>query len=405
MSNVNANENLANEIIDFFKSNVDITDPSEILNLSPSTLKGIDNINDEILFENNIKSIDALANLSIENPPVIKNVPENIIIKWIKIAKFLKKTILKQTKKEKKLLMVGLDNGGKTSLLAMLQSKFSVIRDMVPTRGVQREEINFFGYPIISWDLGGQVQFREKLYFEKPELYFSDANILIYVVDIQDSERFEESANYFNKILDILKNLNENIPILIVLNKCDPDIIKTAAWEYNVKDIKKRFDKIREEIEGYVFEYRETSIFNKESVINMFSSAIKKISDTSDIIEHILEEYGLSINAKALSLISLEGLVFGTYSLEKKYEEILNNTAILLHALETFYESKGLTPEKSIKHELSSNKISIRGEKLFVYGNSKNHVYLWLLSDQIDTLDEVLDYLENELIPLVKMFV
>ncbi len=405
MLNANSDEELSKNLADFFKNNVNIEDSTEILNLPPNALRGIDNISKDILFENNIKTIEALANLSLETPPIIKKLSENVLIKWIKISKFLKKVVLKQIKKEKKLLMVGLDNGGKTSLLAILQNKFSLIKDNLPTRGVSREEINFFGYPIISWDLGGQIQYREKMYFEKPELYFAGANILIYVVDIQDTDRFNESAEYFQKVIEILDNLNENIPIFIVLNKFDPDIAKNTVWKYNVKELKQKFDKILEKFDGFPHDYLETSVFNKEAVINMFSSGVKRISDTSDIIENILQEYGNNINAKALSLISIEGLVFGSYFTEKHYEEILINTGLILLALENFYESKGLTPEKRLRQELSSNKIAIRGERLFAYGASKSPVYLWLLSDQTEMLDDVLEYLENELMPLVKLFV
>ena len=81
-----------------------------------------------------------------------------------------------------------------------------------------------FGYPIISWDLGGQVQYREKLYFNRPELFFTEADIMLYVVDSQDSDRIPEAANYFREVLKIFEELHEIPQVLIVLSKSDQDV-------------------------------------------------------------------------------------------------------------------------------------------------------------------------------------
>ena len=166
------------KIKDFFKSNVIINELEEVLGFRPDTLIGIDNVSADALKEHRIKSIQDLANLKVESPPEIRSIPEQIVIKWIKIAKVLEKAVTAQLKAQKKLLMIGLDNGGKTSILAVLEDKFSIIKDLMPTRGVQREKLDFFGYPIISWDLGGQVQYREKMYFTKPEIYFGEVDLI-----------------------------------------------------------------------------------------------------------------------------------------------------------------------------------------------------------------------------------
>jgi GTPase SAR1 family protein len=93
------------------------------------------------------------------------------------------------------------------------------IKSLLPTRGVKREKLDFFGYPIISWDLGGQVQYREKLYFNRPELFFTEVDLVLYVVDTQDTERFVEAANYFRQVLKALNELNEIPPVLVVLSQ------------------------------------------------------------------------------------------------------------------------------------------------------------------------------------------
>ena len=268
-----------NRIKDFFKSSTIISEElKEVLSYKPDTLIGVDKISGERLGSANIRSIGDLANLSPDNPPEIKELPMVILIKWIKIAKVLERVILDQVRKQKKLLLIGLDNGGKTSILAVVQDRFSIIKALLPTKGVQREKLDFFGYPIISWDLGGQVQYREKYYFNKPELFFTEVDLVLYVVDAQDDNRFDESAEYFRQCLNALKNLEEHPPVLIVLNKSDQDIRKTLQWQKNVTAIKNKIDDVAKDFEDLKVEYCDTTIFQKETIIQMFSVALKKVS-------------------------------------------------------------------------------------------------------------------------------
>ena len=392
------------KIKDFFKSNVIISEIEEVMEFKPDTLIGIDKISSDTLRENNIKTIQDLANLA-DNPPEISGILPQIVTKWCKIAKVLEKAVKEQIKAHKKILMIGLDNGGKTSILAVLQDKFSIIKDLLPTRGVQREKLDFFGYGLISWDLGGQVQYREKFYFNKPELYFSDADLILYVIDTQDPERFTESANYFKLVLKALSDLNENPPLLVVLNKSDQDIRRTLQWQKNVDAIKSRFDQILSEFNQFKIEYGDTSIFQKETIMQMFSSALMKVSETSEIIENILEEFVTQIEGRAISLISMDGLIFGGYTRNKTDENLVNNTGLLLQTLSNFHNSMGLAREKTISLELPINGFTIRGEKLFEYSDLQIPVYLWLLSEKPELLEAKLEYFKEQLLPLINLFI
>ena len=392
------------KIKDFFKSNVVINELREVLNFAPDTLFGIDKVNAEKLKDSKIKTISDLANINIDDPPKIDVLPQ-ILIKWIKVARVLEKAVKEQLKAQKKLLLIGLDNGGKTSILAVLQDKFSIIKDLLPTRGVSREKLDFFGYPIISWDLGGQAQYREKLYFNKPELFFGEADLILYVIDIQDTARFEEAANYFSQVLDILLDLKEYPPILIILNKSDQDVRRTLTWQKSVDVIKSKFDGILDRHEKLKAEYCDASIFQKETIMQMFSNALMKVSETSEIIENILEDFSTQIEGRALSLISMDGLIFGSYFNIKTDEILVNNSALLLQTLSNFHNSLGLLREKSIALELPLNNLTIRGEKLFEYSELEIPVYLWLLSEKPEKLDEKLEFFRSQLLPLINLFI
>ncbi|MFW9773640.1 MAG: ADP-ribosylation factor-like protein [Candidatus Thorarchaeota archaeon] len=392
------------KVKDFFKSNVIINELEEILNFQPETLIGIDKVSSDTLSDYKIKNIGDLAKISLDDLPDVKEIPSSILIKWVKIARVIVKSIKEQLKSHKKLLMIGLDNGGKTSILAVLQDKFSIIKSLLPTRGVKRERLDFFGYPIISWDLGGQVQYREKLYFNRPELFFTEVDLVLYVVDTNDSDRFPESANYYRQVLKALHDLNEYPPVLVILSKSDQDFRSTIQWQDNVNVIKNKFNQITNEFEKFSADYADTTIYQKETIMQMFSVALKKVSETSEIIENILEDFSHTIDAKSSSLISMDGLIFGNYNSSETDEALLNNTALIMQTLSNFHNSIGLLRETSITLNFPLNGFTIQGEKLFNYSELEIPVYLWILSENPEMMYEKLDYFREQILPLINMF-
>jgi GTPase SAR1 family protein len=389
---------------DFFKRNVLISEIDEILRFKPDTLIGVDKVSSEQLVANGIKSVADLASLSVANLPEIRDVLPSMLQKWVKIAQVIQKNVKEQLKRHKKILLTGLDNGGKTSILAVIQEKYSIIKSLLPTRGVKREKLDFFGFPIISWDLGGQVQYREKLYFNRPELFFTEADIILYVVDSQDPDRFPESTNYFREVLKILEELKENPSILVVLSKSDEDIRKTLQWQQNVTNVKNKFNNIVAEFDHFSLDFCDTTVFVRDTIMQMFSIALKKVSDTSEIIENILEDFVHQVGGKAASLVSMDGLIFGSYTNTDTDEMLVNNTALLLQTLSNFYNSIGLIREKSISLELPLNGFTIQGEKLFEYSDLQIPVYLWALVENSEKLEGKLDYFKEQLLPLINLF-
>ena len=391
-------------IKDFFKSNVLINEIEEVLRFKPETLIGVDKISSDHLISEGLINIDELAKQSVASLPEIKEILPQMLIKWVKICQIIQRNIKEQLKRHKKLLMIGLDNGGKSSILAVLQDKFSIIKSLLPTRGVKREKLDFFGYPIISWDLGGQVQYREKLYFNRPELFFTEADILLYVIDAQDPDRIPEAANYFREVLKVLVELNETPAVLVILSKSDQDARKTLQWQQSSTSIRNKFNNIVNEFEQFDIDFCDTTIFQRETIMQMFSIALKKVSDTSEIIEHILEEFAHSVEAKSSSLVSMDGLIFGSFTKSDTDEMLVNNTALLLQTLSNFYNSIGLIREKSIKLELPLNGFTIQGEKLFEYSELQIPVYLWMLSEKPELMDGKLNYFKEQLLPLINLF-
>ncbi|TFF99402.1 MAG: hypothetical protein EU541_04985 [Promethearchaeota archaeon] len=402
---MNNGRDLEKSIKDFFKRDVefDIDMVGEVLKFGPETLIGIDSISATKLEENGIGSIQDLADLSPNNPPKIEGILPKMLEKWIKIANVLIKAVRKELKQLKKILLLGLDNGGKSSILAVLQNKFSTIQSLMPTKGVKREKLDFFGFPVISWDLGGQETYR-KDYLDQPQVYFTDVDLIIYVIDVQDISRLEESGRYFSDLLELFQDLGEFPPILIAMHKSDPDYRKSLEFQQNIKKIKDIFNPITEEYNGFYTEYYDTTIFQKETIMMMFSDALKKISHTSEIIDNILREFVQKIKAKASSLISLDDLIFGSFEEKAEQEQLLNNSAFMLHTLSNFHKSQGYKRENTIKMNFPQNNFAIRGEQLFEYSAHNIPVYLWVLTENPELIDEYIDVFSEQLAPLIHMF-
>ncbi|MFX0071474.1 MAG: hypothetical protein ACFFAO_10330, partial [Candidatus Hermodarchaeota archaeon] len=96
---------------------------------------------------------------------------------------------------------------------------------------------------------------------------------------------------------------------------------------------------------------------------------------------------------------------FGSYTRNETDESLINNTALLLQTLSNFHHSLGLIRERKILLDLPLNGFSIRGEKLFEYSDLQIPVYLWLLSEKPELLDDKFDYFRSQLLPLINLFI
>ncbi|GKT14190.1 putative multi-domain containing protein [Aduncisulcus paluster] len=96
--------------------------------------------------------------------------------------------------KKGKLVFLGLDNAGKTTLLNMLvNNSTAAIR---PTGHALEEEVRIGRIRFKTFDLGGHETVREAW----SEYYF-DASAVVYLVDLADRERIDESRRELHKLL------------------------------------------------------------------------------------------------------------------------------------------------------------------------------------------------------------
>ena len=88
--------------------------------------------------------------------------------------------------RELRILLLGLDNAGKTTILKTLASED--ISTITPTQGFNIKSVQSEGFKLNVWDIGGQRKIRP--YWRN---YFDNTDILIYVIDSADTKRFEET--------------------------------------------------------------------------------------------------------------------------------------------------------------------------------------------------------------------
>jgi GTP-binding protein SAR1 len=117
------------------------------------------------------------------------------------------------TKNGGKLLFLGLDNAGKTTLLYML--KEGRAGQFEGTKHPNQDELVIGKFRFKTFDLGGHEPAR-KLW---KDYFASGVNGIVYIIDAHDRQRFPESSMALNQLLT--DDLLSDIPILVLGNKID----------------------------------------------------------------------------------------------------------------------------------------------------------------------------------------
>ena len=98
------------------------------------------------------------------------------------------------SRKGVRMLMVGLDGAGKTTILYKLKMGETV--KTIPTLGFNVETLDCNGVNFTVWDVGGQDKIRVLW-----RHYYQNTDGLIFVVDSNDKDRVEDAAEELYKML------------------------------------------------------------------------------------------------------------------------------------------------------------------------------------------------------------
>nr|XP_025860274.1 ADP-ribosylation factor-like protein 2 isoform X2 [Vulpes vulpes] len=101
---------------------------------------------------------------------------------------------MKQKERELRLLMLGLDNAGKTTILKKFNGED--IDTISPTLGFNIKTLEHRGFKLNIWDVGGQKSLRS--YWRN---YFESTDGLIWVVDSADRQRMQDCQRELQSLL------------------------------------------------------------------------------------------------------------------------------------------------------------------------------------------------------------
>ena len=113
---------------------------------------------------------------------------------------------------EVRILMVGLDNAGKTTILYKLRLDETV--GTVPTIGFNVETVKYKNIGFTVWDMGGQDKIRNLW-----RVYLKGSAGIIFVLDSSDRERLTEAKYELGKLLE--EPDLADVHVLVLANKQD----------------------------------------------------------------------------------------------------------------------------------------------------------------------------------------
>ena len=386
-----------------------ILDPTARGNAKAATITVLINEDDRVFFYENMKYLRVIIDKSASKVQLAKTLEENQ-----KIMDDLKEELFNFTseiknpfslKRQIKILMTGLDRAGKTSFLHAVKKRYSEIIKTLPTKGIARSEEKIFEEQnsIISlWDLGGQKKYRDR-FLEQKKVYLYNVDLLFYFIDIQDSERISETIELFGTVINSLIELEEFPPIVVCLNKFDPDL-------KNAKDIKKNIktvdEKIKEISERFFVKIFQTSIFDHWSVVSAYSFGLSQLSPNRELFENQLKHFAKKISSDAILLLNENGIILSNFSKSGISEKVFEISAPHFQTLyKTFKEFKLLKQDFLISSGITSESKKIIFKRIPV---EKYNLYLLLFMEKelnIDKIDKNLPKLSKNLNDLIQTYI
>jgi small GTP-binding protein len=200
---------------------------------------------------------------------------ENFLITvFIDIRRFADEYIEKRPESEYqmqevfiKAFLFGIDDVGKTSFVRRVKTGKFDDNYFMPTKKFNIDYIQVGKKGTLAWwDMPGQRTFRKKWL-----IGLQDSNILIYMIDIANQKRFEESKKEFWKVINRYELVG--VPLLILGNKIDLIQNLDNSPQNQIQRLKKEvienfeFDKIENRDWKLLFTSVKTN-FNIDLAIN-----------------------------------------------------------------------------------------------------------------------------------------
>ena len=175
----------------------------------------------------------------------------------------------KKLNASKKIVLLGLDNSGKTSIFKCLKGvkNLSSFNTPKPTRGHKINRFNTSGTDFSIWDFGGQITYRDEFFVNFSD-HIKETDKVIFVIDIQDWKRYDIALEYLIKLNSLIQKNQILVDLSIFLHKYDPDLEsfnKDITEERIENYITKIKDKIPSDIPYKIYRTSIYTVFQKLS--------------------------------------------------------------------------------------------------------------------------------------------
>ncbi len=374
-----------------------------------ATITVLINENDRVFFYENMKYlriiIDKTANLIQINKEhnERENIMEDLREELFEFAMELKDPF--STKRQIKILLTGLDKAGKTSFVHGIRRKYSEIIKALPTKGVERTEENIFEEQnslISVWDLGGQKKYREK-FLEQSKIYLYNIDLMFFFIDIQDVDRINEALELFRTLLNSLVELEEFPPIVICINKFDPDL---KGSEDIFKSLEIIADGIKENSERFFIKIFQTSIFDHWSLITAYSFGLSQLSPNRELFRNQLKKFAKKTNSDAILLLNENGIILSSFSKTEISGRVFEISAPHFQSLyKNFKEYKLLEQDFIVSSGITDTSKKVIFKKITV---EKYNLYLLLFlekSSEIEKIEKNLPDFSKNLVDLIHTYI
>jgi len=286
-----------------------------------------------------------------------------------------------ETGHTKKIIFTGLDNSGKTSILATLEAEKFIKANVKPTTFVERKEFHFLDYLISTHDLGGQKKYLIK-YLKQPDKYFAGTDVCVYVIDIQDIGRFTETLDYAKDLLAEFDELRIKPRIYVFFHKSE-EILEQG--DKNIDTLQERLL----DINGgrFQMEFEKTTIYQTWTITSSFSVIFQDLYPRDVLVQKTMKEFAERLNTVAVILFDRRVLTIADYFQDIKYKEIAQFCATYMQSFQSSISRFAGVQASKFKYELENL------EAMFQSNNSEPETYLFLLGEtgSMPPLDKIQD--------------
>jgi len=250
----------------------------------------------------------------------------------------------------KKIVLMGLSNAGKSCIYQRVfeGKKPWELMKSTATKGIdyRKYEIGAMTKPMI-WDLGGQQQYLDEYHGPLKKNIFQKASVLLYVIDVSDSDRFENARLEFEWSINQLLSFNKSAKIYVFLHKIDLIHDKKAIIQYLKNLLTQNC--------SYNIDFHATSVFD-ESLFTAWSDIIRDLSPKSTFIKSILKILKDQEGVKdALIIEKLSGLACGSTVNGSDEDVVIGMISLLIVTCDKVTKNMKLEDFREFRLKTTSN--------------------------------------------------